>query len=297
MSAPPHDTTQTRGVLAGAYRGRRGELENLKTHLVYVSRGVDVGVACRQPLHHIADEHSAESEEELQERPTCATCGRAWDRLQRPTPNARRPPPTARIVRVLEVKDTRDYEEGPDGKFYPIPGSGTPSECARCGRTHYVHATVLLSDETSALVGTGCMNQSEMVVAKQAKSAERLAKQVAKLQAEYTVQMQRYEAYEQARKQVEKLPLPAYREDRKYFAWAKKELPVMILGDVEQAMPFVEGRDVSHDNWQRKNVREQLVSAWREARIKDMGIVPAGYPRDTERALERAEKKLEGMIG
>ena len=57
------------------------------------------------------------------------------------------------IVKVLSVVDTRQYEEGSDGKFHPIPGSGSSRECDRCGREHEVHAQVELADRTTAVVG------------------------------------------------------------------------------------------------------------------------------------------------
>jgi len=46
-----------------------------------------------------------------------------------------------KIVRVLSVVDTRQYEELGD-KFRAIPGSGQESTCSRCGRTHEIHAEV-----------------------------------------------------------------------------------------------------------------------------------------------------------
>lgn len=67
-----------------------------------------------------------------------------------------------RIVKILEVRDTREFVEDGDDRWVPIPGSGTTSECARCGRDHEVHATVLLDDDTTAVVGTGCMAASGM---------------------------------------------------------------------------------------------------------------------------------------
>lgn len=37
-----------------------------------------------------------------------------------------------RIVRVLEVRDTRKYEEVEPDKWKPIPGSGIENQCASC---------------------------------------------------------------------------------------------------------------------------------------------------------------------
>ncbi len=70
-----------------------------------------------------------------------------------------------KIKRILSVEDTRQYEEGPDDKWYPIPGSGVVNQCARCGRDHEVHATVELENGTTIIVGTGCMTADENDVA------------------------------------------------------------------------------------------------------------------------------------
>lgn len=69
----------------------------------------------------------------------------------------------SRIVQILEVRDTREYMEDGD-RWVAIPGSGAVRECDRCGRRHEVHATVVLEDGTTAVVGTGCMATESMEV-------------------------------------------------------------------------------------------------------------------------------------
>ena len=61
-----------------------------------------------------------------------------------------------RIIEILNVCDTRDWEEVAEDKWVAIPGSGDPHVCDRCGRTHEVHAEVLCDDNTKMVVGTGC---------------------------------------------------------------------------------------------------------------------------------------------
>ena len=70
-----------------------------------------------------------------------------------------------KILRILRVHDTREYEEGPDGKWRPIPGSGVEHECARCGRLHEVHAEVETEGGGFSIVGTGCMGAVDLDVA------------------------------------------------------------------------------------------------------------------------------------
>lgn len=69
-----------------------------------------------------------------------------------------------RIVRILSIVDTREFQEISDGVFVAIPGSGIERECSRCGRTHEIHATVELADKTVAVVGTGCARGESMAV-------------------------------------------------------------------------------------------------------------------------------------
>lgn len=90
---------------------------------------------------------------------------------------------TVTIIRIVEVVDTRQYEEVGD-RWVPIPGSGNIRECSRCKREHEIHATVELSDGTTDVVGTGCASRDAMDLAPQFRSGESRAKRVAALRAE-----------------------------------------------------------------------------------------------------------------
>ena len=72
--------TQTRGVLAGVYRGsdKRNEL----THMVFCDGDNEwVRTGCRQPVDNMADSYSG-SDEDLAQAPTCPTCAKRWAKLQ-----------------------------------------------------------------------------------------------------------------------------------------------------------------------------------------------------------------------
>lgn len=73
---------ETRGVLAGAYRGRRKTLALTRTHDVEIDEnGHEIRVSCgRIPLDHLADRFAAFSDDELVAAPTCPRCLRAWTR-------------------------------------------------------------------------------------------------------------------------------------------------------------------------------------------------------------------------
>lgn len=64
------------------------------------------------------------------------------------------------ILRVLDVRDTRDYDlvasESGRMRWRPVPGTGEPRPCDRCGRDHEVYVDVECADGARRCVGTGC---------------------------------------------------------------------------------------------------------------------------------------------
>lgn len=81
---------------------------------------------------------------------------------------------------VLDVVDTRRYEEVDADVWKPIAGSGVENECARCGKLHEVHAHVRDANGTEAVVGTGCMNADRAEVRKLQNKATSTARKAAK---------------------------------------------------------------------------------------------------------------------
>ena len=69
---------ETRGVLAGAYRGKDIEARALLTHLYFPETGRS---GCRQPGDRLVDEYG-HTARELASRPTCPVCAKRWDRLE-----------------------------------------------------------------------------------------------------------------------------------------------------------------------------------------------------------------------
>lgn len=74
-------TTQTREVLAGAYRGG---IKECRSHLVhmepYMTGTRAVRVHCKTvQVEHLVDELGCD----IKARPTCPRCANAWDRLQK----------------------------------------------------------------------------------------------------------------------------------------------------------------------------------------------------------------------
>ena len=85
------------------------------------------------------------------------------------------------IDRLIRVTDTREYQEIGD-RWVPIPGSGLESECARCGRSHEIHAEVALEDGSTAVVGVSCA-RGDSIEPEVRRGASR-AKTLARLRAE-----------------------------------------------------------------------------------------------------------------
>jgi len=86
------------------------------------------------------------------------------------------------IKKIISVTDTRTWIEDGD-RWIAVAGSGTTLQCAACGRDHEIHATVLLEDESVAVVGTGCakgeFSKSMRSRATKAKTTARKAAQIA----------------------------------------------------------------------------------------------------------------------
>lgn len=81
---PIMETTkyQTRKVLGGAYRGKAAELKALLTHLVDVEINGEHALCHKVQDGNMADQY-ASTAKELAARPTCETCAKRWDRLQK----------------------------------------------------------------------------------------------------------------------------------------------------------------------------------------------------------------------
>lgn len=75
-------STQTRGVLGGAYKGRDISARALLTHLCAVDAdGMEYKVGCSGvKLDSITDQFG-HTEEGLKARPTCPICAAKWDKI------------------------------------------------------------------------------------------------------------------------------------------------------------------------------------------------------------------------
>jgi hypothetical protein len=199
------------------------------------------------------------------------------------------------IIRVLKVRDTRQYEEQGD-RWVPIHGSGQARECARCGREHEVHAEVLLANGKSAIIGTGCADKSTMdpAIRAAATSGDRAAKKLAALRAELAGKLAKVAAWDAAWLEVVALPFPAVREESSAIGAEAHDLGELIMGDA--SIPL--------RTWTERAEREQcLTSSWRMKRMEERGFnrwkdqIPAYRLKDLEDAIEKLLKRHPELNG
>lgn len=194
-----------------------------------------------------------------------------------------------RIVRLLSVVDTRQYEEVGD-RWVPIPGSGLARDCARCGRQHEVHAEVLLEDGRTAVVGTGCAERSTMDPAVRAavSSGDRAAKRLASLRAKLEGMLARNRAWDAGRVEVEALELPPLRVVPAESDAPAHHVAVLTLGtDADNYM--VQFRSES-----RSDLEAALVRRWRDQQMRARGLRRhAEYEvEDLRRSIAQLERRL-----
>lgn len=147
---------------------------------------------------------------------------------------------------VESVVDTREWVEGADDKWHPIPGSGSGRSCDRCGRTHEIHATVTDSTGAAFTVGVGCSG-SDTATARRISAAATAA---ARDQARAVRALHAGEQVDQILTDVAALPFdPAgcvrvEAESGKGFAWLHfddAQVLVHSWADIEERTRVLEG--------------------------------------------------------
>lgn len=205
-----------------------------------------------------------------------------------------------KIRRVIRVRDTRHYEEGPDDRWYPIPGSGVERDCDRCGRTHEVHAEVELSDGSQAVVGTGCMTAEHADVGRALKNATSSAKTLARLKAEHARLTEKKSRWEAAEAEVEGMAVPPV------VAEPDPERPEVVLVRVDD--PAIDSAMWHRPKWyenrpeheQQAALRERKESAiakWKETQVKRLSGMkgPVFGLLDLEKRIGRTEERLRNL--
>jgi len=195
-----------------------------------------------------------------------------------------------KISKILSVVDTRQYEEGPDGRWLPIPGSGMEHECARCGRFHEVHATVSLEGGSEVVVGTGCMGRDDMEAKKRFQRADRAAKRLAALVAELAAEERAAAEWDAAKAEVLILALPPITKGE-HVCTNGKTVSLLLMGDAE-----VWVHDWCTDTKERESC---LLGSWRDNRMAERGL-KVSRPNQAwyiKKEIEKVENRLREISG
>lgn len=180
-----------------------------------------------------------------------------------------------RIVRIVEVRDTRDCVEV-DDRLVPVPGSGDARPCDQCGRAHEIHVTVEVEGGAIFVVGASCARGSafEPEIRRRVSSAKRRAELTRKL-LKARVELARIVAVEA---EVAALAVPPVIEDLDEIG-----RPTYVAGDAR-----VYGlRGDSGGDPERIACAQ---SFWRDARRRERGVTRGRW--EAEATVEELEKRL-----
>jgi hypothetical protein len=194
-------------------------------------------------------------------------------------------PQGKRIVKVLSVIDTREYEEM-DDKWVPIAGSGMANVCERCGKLHEVHATVELEDGTEALMGTSCARAefseaARKQMGRKENAAKRLKAIETKADAIFSAQKAWDEEYGKVQGEGHPDPVITYKGDRL----------VATVGDDGKAFVFPLS---AHQEEEKKHVVRMAVADYYYRRLRERGIGPRPIfdKYEHDKAVRKLKKTL-----
>lgn len=202
-----------------------------------------------------------------------------------------------KIIKIISVEDTRQYECLDDDKWYPISGSGTDHPCDRCGKNHEIHATVVLDNGKEAVVGTTCMKTEDLDVQRQMASATNAAKRLRVVEAEEARYKQERKAWDDAVATVKKMAKPPLEGPEPVtFDPTETEHKTERLGNLFKwtmgdAWVWDRGR-VSPISQER---RQTLENAWENRRL--MELIGRTTPPHARYDFEREYKKLSKILG
>lgn len=163
--------------------------------------------------------------------------------------------------RVERVRDTRSFEEDGD-RWVPIPGSGDPRACDRCGRLHEIHADVVDATGRAAVVGVGCMNATVAEQRRLSGKATRDARRAARARAQAAAKTA-FDAHAQA---VAAMVFPRDQVQRQPADWGGKPAEEWRVQD---AGPVIVSEWADHEerirclesNWRQRRMEERVGGA------------------------------------
>lgn len=174
----------------------------------------------------------------------------------------------ALLFKIVDVIDTRDWEEDPKSpdKLVPVSGTGEQNECHRCGRTHEVHYHVKDSQGERFIVGCACAVAAGWADRKSANSMKSAARTRAKAERELAKQLKLAEEREEILAVVRNTSKPPITyggfEEVKY---SKKPVHVWHIG------PYTEWRRSGWGPCLTEEIKDTLINTWEQAQYKELG--------------------------
>lgn len=196
-----------------------------------------------------------------------------------------------KIVKVVSVVDTREYEEQGDS-FVPIPGSGNANVCGRCTREHEIHWTVLLEGGEKAVVGGSCAKAGSLDQ-KFIQNAERSAVREKKLVKELATYEGRLAELERVIAEVAALPREALVKGEHVCKDGEK-IPTISMGDGGEIWCHLEGvtderKRYAETCWVSKRISERT-------QVKESVYGLRELIKMTKKSLDAVRAKLSKSI-
>lgn len=196
-----------------------------------------------------------------------------------------------RIARVLQVEDTREWEERSDDRWYPIPGSGTENHCERCGRRHEVWVYVELSDGSKRILGSGCAGKLDPFGTSRFTRVESALERLRELYAKHRRLAGEADEYERVALEVAALEPPPCERTRQPRAYGTGEEDVLRCGD---------GYVRLDGGWISRREEEAAIWDWRRKRHAERTRIvnhPASRLEAVDRDITKTEQRLVELLG
>jgi len=206
-------------------------------------------------------------------------------------------------MKIINVIDTREYVQGPDDKWFPVPGSGDLNICDRCGKGHEVHYHIEI-DGQGKVVGGGCAKKDGLISDSQHKSLGSASVTLAKNQAAMKHLIDQKKIQEEIWSRVEKLQVPEIEKGEFVQRGDGFALAVWMMDGLKVTVFHQAGNsEIAQYNNQFniKNCTENLIREWRLKRFKEF----ASFDFDSqlrykieqvENQVKRAEKKIQKLL-
>jgi hypothetical protein len=204
-------------------------------------------------------------------------------------------------MKIIKVVDTRAYEEGPDDKWYPIPGSGEMNICSRCGKGHEIHVTVEDDAGKNAVVGLGCAKKENLISETAHKSLTSASMTLAKNKAQLEKLLRNQKIQEDIKNQVDNIPLPDIEKGLEARSnvpgenFGKVYAEIWKMGDSVVYLPQFMSR--TEENFEER--KRCLIQSWRSKRFEEIAKTIPGFKgvqdyliEDTKKRIQKVEKKI-----